>query len=411
MRQVGGVTGRLVIVGAGQAGFALAARLRALKDERPITLIGSEDAPPYQRPPLSKKYLLGEMTFDRLTFRPESWYAENRVELRLSTYVEEIDRTAKTLRTQDGSVLAYDTLALATGATPRTLPTAIGGDLDGVFTVRDKRDADLLSTEMRAGRRLLIIGGGYIGLEAAAVARHLGVEVTLIEMADRILQRVAAKETADAMRAIHLSHGAVIREGTGLVRLVGEGGKVRAAQLSDGTVIDVDFVIVGIGVMPNDRLAQESGIEVANGVIVDEFGRTSDPSVFAMGDCAMLPWRGKRIRLESVQNAVDQAEAVAAVLAGGDAPYDPKPWFWSDQYDIKLQIAGFNLGYDETLVRPGMREGSLSIWYFREGEFIAVDAINDAKAYVTGKKMLESGLAPDRRILADPAADLKLLLS
>ncbi|OHV76748.1 NAD(P)/FAD-dependent oxidoreductase [Rhizobium sp. LCM 4573] len=405
------MTGRLVIVGAGQAGFALAAKLRLLKDDRPITLIGAEDVPPYQRPPLSKKYLLGEMEFDRLTFRQENWYAENQVDLKLSTHVEEIDRAARRVRMQDGSVLGYETLALATGSTPRALPAAIGGDLDGVFVVRDKRDADLLSGEMRAGRRLLIIGGGYIGLEAAAVARHLGVEVTLIEMADRILQRVAAKETADAMRAIHLRHGAVIREKTGLVRLIGEGGKVRGAELSDGSMIEVDFVIVGIGVMPNDRLAQESGLDVGNGVIVDEFGRTSDPSIFAMGDCAMLPWRGRRIRLESVQNAVDQAEAVAAVLAGGGEPYDPKPWFWSDQYDVKLQIAGFNLGYDETLVRPGMREGSLSIWYFREGEFIAVDAINDAKAYVTGKKMLETGIAPDKRLLADTAVDLKQLLS
>ena len=409
------MTDRLVIVGAGQAGFALAAKLRALKDERPITIIGSENVIPYQRPPLSKKYLLGEMEFERLTFRPESWFPENNVELLLSTYVEEIDRKEKRVRMQDGAVLEYGTLALATGSTPRTLPASVGGDLEGVFTVRDKRDADLLAGEMRPGRRLLIIGGGYIGLEAAAVARHLGLEVTLIEMADRILQRVAARETADVMRAIHESHGVVIREKTGLHRLVGDNGRrgnhVRAAELSDGSTIEVDFVIVGIGVAPNDQLAQDCGLEVGNGIVVDEFARTSDPSIFAVGDCAMLPWKGKRIRLESVQNAVDQAEAAAAVIAGGNAPYDAKPWFWSDQYDVKLQIAGFNMGYDETLARPGAREGSLSIWYFREGRFIAVDAINDAKAYVTGKKMLETGIEPDRAVLADPAADLKQLLA
>ncbi|MGK9050117.1 NAD(P)/FAD-dependent oxidoreductase [Neorhizobium petrolearium] len=407
------MTDRLVIVGAGQAGFALAAKLRALKDARPITIVGSETVIPYQRPPLSKKYLLGEMEFERLTFRPETWYPENNVELLLSTYVEEIDRKAKRVRMQDGAELEYATLALATGSTPRTLPASVGGDLDGVFTVRDKRDADLLAGEMRPGRRLLIIGGGYIGLEAAAVARHLGLEVTLIEMADRILQRVAAKETADAMRAIHRSHGVVIREKTGLHRLIGspEGNHVRAAELSDGSTIDVDFVIVGIGVAPNDRLAQDCGLEVGNGVVVDEFARTSDPSIFAVGDCAMLPWKGRRIRLESVQNAVDQAEAAAAIIAGGNAPYDAKPWFWSDQYDVKLQIAGFNMGYDETFARPGAREGSLSIWYFREGRFIAVDAINDAKAYVTGKKMLETGIEPDRAVLSDPAADLKQLLA
>lgn len=405
------MTDRLVIVGAGQAGFALAAKLRALKDERPMTIIGAEDVIPYQRPPLSKKYLLGEMDFERLTFRPESWYPEHNVELLLSSYVEEIDRQAKRVRMQDGAVLEYGTLALATGSTPRTLPASVGGDLGGVFTVRDKRDADLLAGEMRPGRRLLIIGGGYIGLEAAAVARHLGLEVTLIEMADRILQRVAAKETADVMRAIHESHGVVIREKTGLHRLVGNNGKVRAAELSDGSTIEVDFVIVGIGVAPNDQLAQDCGLEVGNGIVVDEFARTSDPAIFAVGDCAMLPWKGKRIRLESVQNAVDQAEAAAAIIAGGNVPYDAKPWFWSDQYDVKLQIAGFNMGYDETLVRPGAREGSLSIWYFREGRFIAVDAINDAKAYVTGKKMLEMGIEPNRAVLADPSADLKQLLA
>ena len=405
------MAGRLVIVGAGQAGFALAAKLRALKDERPITIIGSEDVIPYQRPPLSKKYLLGEMSFERLTFRPPEWFSEHKVELLLSTYVEEIDRAARRVRTQDGVFLEYETLALTTGSTPRTLPASIGGDLEGVYTVRDKRDADLLAGEMKAGRRLLIIGGGYIGLEAAAVARHLGLEVTLIEMADRILQRVASRETADVMRGIHAAHGAVIREKTGLHRLMGENGKVSSAELSDGSTIEVDLVIVGIGVMPNDRLAQDCGLDVGNGIIVDEFARTSDPSIYAMGDCAMLPWKGQRIRLESVQNAVDQAESVAATLTGSIEPYEAKPWFWSDQYDVKLQIAGFNLGYDETLVRPGAREGAVSIWYFKQGSLIAVDAINDAKAYVTGKKLLESGIEPRRSILADSAADLKQLLA
>jgi 3-phenylpropionate/trans-cinnamate dioxygenase ferredoxin reductase subunit len=389
-----------VIIGGGQAGFALAAKLRALKDVRPITIIGAEDVLPYQRPPLSKKYLLGEMSFDRLLFRPEHWYPDNNVEIRLSTWAEQINRDTKQVALQDGSLLKYGTLALATGSTPRKLPAAIGGDLEGVYVARDKRDADLLADEMRPGRRVLIIGGGYIGLEAAAVARHRGLEVTVIEMADRILQRVAAKETADIIRVIHESHDVAIRKN----------GHVAAAELSDGSVIDVDFVVVGIGVVPNDQLAKEAGLDVANGIIVDEFARTSDPSIFAMGDCAALPWKDGRIRLESVQNAVDQAEAVAAVIAGGNEPYDAKPWFWSDQYDVKLQIAGFNLGYDETLLRPGTREGAHSIWYFKKGEFIAVDAINDAKAYVTGKKLLESGINPDRAILADAGVDLKQLL-
>ncbi|MCC8934414.1 NAD(P)/FAD-dependent oxidoreductase [Rhizobium sp. 'Codium 1'] len=405
------MAGRLVIVGAGQAAFALAAKLRMLKDARPITMIGNEPVLPYQRPPLSKKYLLGEMSFDRLLFRPEAWYAENNVEIRLSTPVEAIDREERSVKLFDGSDIPYQTLVLATGATPRRLPPAIGGDLGGVYTVRDKADADRLAEEMKPGHRLLIVGGGYIGLEAAAVARKLGLDVTLIEMADRILARVAARETADAIRAIHEAEGVSVSETTGLTRLIGDEGRVKAAELSDGRVIDVDMVIVGIGVAPNDRLAADAGLEVQNGIVVDAFGHTSDPAIFAMGDCAVQDWKGQQVRLESVQNAVDQAEAIAAVLAGGTEPYRPKPWFWSDQYEVKLQIAGFNLGYDQTVVRSGAREGSLSIWYFRDGDFIAVDAINDAKAYVTGKKLLDMGRSVDSAAIADPTLDLKALIA
>ncbi len=403
-------TERLVIVGAGQAGFAAAAKLRALKDDRPITMIGAEDVHPYQRPPLSKKYLLGDMSFDRLLFRPEQWYADNNVEIRLSTWVEEIRRDEKQVLLQDGVVLDYGTLLLATGSTPRQLPASIGGTLDGVYVMRDKRDADLLAEAMLPGRRVLIIGGGYIGLEAAAVARYRGLEVTVIEMADRILQRTSASQTADIIRSIHAAHDVVIREKTGLDHLIGKDDHVIGGKLSDGTVIDVDCVIVGIGVTPNDQIADMAGLDVKNGIVVDDFGRTSDPSIFAAGDCASFPWQDGRIRFESVQNAVDQAEAVAAVIAGGGAPYRPKPWFWSDQYDVKLQIAGFNLGYDQTLLRPGAREGSYSVWYFKAGEFVSVDAINDATAYVVGRKLLELGISPDKVALADPGCDLKQLL-
>lgn len=289
---------RLVIVGAGQAGFALAAKLRALKDGRPVTILGAEPVLPYQRPPLSKKYLLGEMSFDRLLFRPEAWYAENDIEIRLSTPVEAIDREKRVVTLFDGSEISYGTLALATGATPRRLPGAIGGELEGVYTVRDKADADRLAEEMKPGHRLLIVGGGYIGLEAAAVARKLGLDVTLIEMADRILARVAAPETAAAIRAIHASEGVSIHERTGLTRLIADEGRVKAAELSDGRVIDTDLVIVGIGVTPNDRLAADAGLEVQNGIVVDAFGRTIDPAIFAVGDCAVQAWNGQQIRLE-----------------------------------------------------------------------------------------------------------------
>ncbi len=403
------VTGRLVVVGGGQAAFALVAKLRALKDTRPITIVSAEASPPYQRPPLSKKYLLGEADLGRLHFRPETWYPENDVDLRLSTEVTEIDRKNKAVVLGDGTRLSYGHLALATGAAPRRLPAEIGGDLKGVYTVRDYLDADRLGLEMTEGRRALIVGGGYIGLEAAAVARGRGLHVTVIEMADRILQRVASPATATILKAIHIARGVDIREKTGLVRLIGEDGRVTGAELTDGFVLPADIVIVGIGVAANDRLAREAGLEVAGGIVVDEHARTSDPAIFAMGDCAVLPFEGSRVRLESVQNAVDQAEAAAAVIAGGTDPYVPKPWFWSDQYDVKLQIAGFCAGYDDTLVRPGQREGSVSVWYFRDGRFIAVDAVNDAKAYVVGKKLLEQGRTPDRAALSDPATDLKAL--
>ncbi|MBB4954424.1 3-phenylpropionate/trans-cinnamate dioxygenase ferredoxin reductase subunit [Agrobacterium vitis] len=404
------MTQELVIVGAGQAAFSTASKLRSLKDNRPITILGVEAEAPYQRPPLSKKYLLGEMSFDRLLLRPEQWYSDNDVTLRLCTWVEEIDRTAKQVVLQDGSRLAYDKLVLATGATPRQLPKDIGGNLSGVFTVRNKDDADRLSLEMKPGRRLLIVGGGYIGLEAAAVARHLGLEVTVIEMAERILARVAAKETADFIRSAHVGHGVAIREGTGLRHLIGHEGRVCAAELSDGSQLNVDMVIVGIGVTPNDGLAARAGLPVRNGIVVDSFARTSDPDIFAVGDCARQPWDGGEILLESVQNAVDQGDAVAAVLAGANQPYQPRPWFWSDQYDLKLQIAGLNLGYDETVVRPGIRDGSMSVWYYRQGQFIAVDAINDARAYVTGKKLLDMGRTPDQTVVRDAQSDLKQLL-
>lgn len=403
-------TERLVIVGAGQAGFAAAAKLRALKDQRPITIIGAEDVLPYQRPPLSKKYLLGDMSFDRLLFRPEQWYCDNHVEVRLSAWVEQIRRDRKQVLLQDGTALDYGTLLLATGSTPRQLPAAIGGTLKGVHVMRDKRDADLLAEAMLPGRRVLIIGGGYVGLEAAAVARHRGMEVIVIEMADRILQRTAAIETADIIRSIHQSHDVVIMEKTGLDHLIGKDGQVRAAKLSDGTVVDIDCAIVGIGVVPNDQIADMAGLDVRNGIVVDAHGRTSDPAIFAAGDCASLLWQDGRVRFESVQNAVDQAEAAASVIAGGNTAYRPKPWFWSDQYDVKLQIAGFNLGYDQTLLRPGNREGANSVWYFKAGAFVSVDAINDAAAYIVGRKMLELGITPDTRMLADPASDLKQLL-
>ncbi len=398
----------VVVIGAGQAGSSLVAKLRNSGFDGRITLIGAEPVPPYQRPPLSKAYLLGDMTLDRLFLRPESFYGEHGIDLRLNSRVTGIDRAAQTVHLED-EVITYDHLVLTTGSEPRRLPASIGGDLDGVFVVRDLADVDAMAPHVEAGRRALIVGGGYIGLEAAAVAAKRGLQVTLVEMADRILQRVAAPETSDYFRALHQSHGVTIREGVGLDRLLGE-GHVTGARLSDGTELDVDLVIVGVGIAPATALAEAAGLEIENGIKVDARGQTSDPAIWAAGDCASFPWKAARIRLESVPNAIDQAECVAENIMGAGKDYVAKPWFWSDQYDVKLQIAGLNAGYDRTVVRPGDKPGSQSVWYFRGDALLAVDAMNDPRAYMIGKRLVEAGQSPSSAAVADPDMPLKSLL-
>jgi len=397
----------IVVIGAGQAGAALVAKLRLLGHAGAITLIGAEPAAPYQRPPLSKAYLLGQMTADRLLLRNEGFYAENRITLRLGAAVSAIDPAARSV-TVGGQTLRYDQLALTTGAAPRRLPAAVGGDLAGIYTVRSLADADAMRPEFVAGRRLVIIGGGYIGLEAAAVAAKLGLDVTVIEMAPRILQRVAAPETSAWFRALHQAHGVKILESTGLERLLG-GPRITGARLSDGREIAADFAIVGVGIQPVTGLAEAAGLALENGICTDAQGRTSDPAIWAAGDCASFPWQGGRLRLESVQNAIDQAELVAENMLGAGNRYTPVPWFWSDQYDTKLQIAGLNTGYDRIVTR-GPQGEAVSFWYFKGERLLAVDAMNDPRAYMVGKRLLELGRTVAPAAVADPATDLKALL-
>lgn len=401
-----------VILGAGQAGASLAAALRAKGHDGPVTLVGEEPAAPYQRPPLSKKYLLGEMARERLLLRPEAFYAEHDIALRTGLRATVIDRAAQKIRFDDGSALPYDRLALTTGARPRALPAALGGALPGVYAVRALADVDAMAAEFVAGRRLLVIGGGYIGLEAAAVAASSGLHVTLIEAAPRILGRVASAETAAWFADLHRARGVDLREGVALERLEpGPDGRVTRAMLGGGESLEVDFVLVGIGVLANAELAEAAGLALApgGGIEVDAACRTADPAIFAAGDCASLPWRGARIRLESVQNAIEQGEAAAAAMLGEAVDYDPMPWFWSDQYDVKLQIAGLARDWDRIVTRPGTRPGAASHWYFRGRELIAVDAMNDPRAYMTGKRWLEAGRSPDPDALSAPEADLKTL--
>jgi len=396
----------IVVVGAGQAGAACVARLRSDGFDGEITLIGEESAPPYQRPPLSKKYLLGEMELERLYLRPESYYPENAIDLHLDMTVEAIDRQAKCVISGETRV-PYDHLVLTTGSYPRHLPASIGGDLGGVHVVRGLADVDAMAPSVHEGARVLIVGGGYIGLEAAAVCAAKGMKVILVEMADRILQRVASPETSDYFRAVHSAHGVDIREGVGLTRLTGE-GQVDGALLSDGSEIALDMVIVGIGIAPATALAEAAGLEIENGIKVDAHGRTSDPSIWSAGDCASFPYREDRLRLESVQNAIDQAENLARNIMGAEEPYLPHPWFWSDQYDVKLQIAGLNTGYDRIVTRGG--GDAVSYWYYKGDDLLAVDAMNDPRAYMVGKRLIEAGKSPASDLVADSDTDLKSLL-
>jgi 3-phenylpropionate/trans-cinnamate dioxygenase ferredoxin reductase subunit len=399
--------GSVVVIGAGQAGAALVAKLRAAGHTDAITLIGEEPAPPYQRPPLSKAYLMGEMDEERLWLRGPEFYAEHHITLKLGQKVTGIDPAAKTVTVGDETI-SYDDLALTTGSYPRRLPAAIGGELAGVYTVRTLADVDAMKAEFAAGRRLVIVGGGYIGLEAAAVAAKLGLDVTVLEMAPRILQRVAAPETSDYFRALHTAHGVKILESTGLDRLLGE-TRVTGVRLSNGTELAADFVIAGVGILPGIALAEAAGLAIENGIKTDALGRTSDPHIWSAGDCASFPHNGGRLRLESVGNAIDQAEIVAENILGAGKAYDAKPWFWSDQYDCKLQIAGLNTGYDNIVTR-GPDGESVSFWYFKGDTLLAVDAMNDPRAYMVGKRLIEQGKSPSKAALENPATVMKDLL-
>jgi 3-phenylpropionate/trans-cinnamate dioxygenase ferredoxin reductase component len=396
-----------LIIGGSHAGVAAAADLRKHDAEMEITLVCAENELPYQRPPLSKAYMSGEMSLERLRLRPAEWYTDNRIELKLGAAATAIDRDAKFVHLSAGDGLSYDALVLATGACARRLPAEIGGDLANVHVMRTLEDADGLMAVMKPGKKLVVIGGGYIGLEAAAEAAKKGLDVTVIEATERILRRVACRETADAFRALHQSHGVTILEDTQIERLIESGGAATAVRLANGEELPLDLAIVGIGIAPNVGIAEAAGLEVAVGVVVDDHGRTSDPAIFAAGDCTILPFHNMPTRLESVQNAHDQATAVAANICGIDTVYDPHPWFWSDQYDMKLQIAGLNRGYDAVVVRPGKREGAVSHFYFKQGRFIAVDCLNDAATYAMSRKLLEGGATITPEQIADEEFDLR----
>lgn len=377
---------RIVIVGAGQAGLAAAAKLRQEGFQGAITMLGDEGAMPYPRPPLSKAYLLGKIEAERLCFRNDDFFHQENIGICQNEPALEIDRVTKGVVTAHRRNL-YDQLILATGAGPIKLPASLAEGIDNIYYLRNKADADRLRPILREGARLLVVGGGYIGLEVAAAARQVGAEVTLVEMAPRILNRVAAEPTASYFRRLHCSQGVDIREGIGLAGLMPDGAVIMAT-LADGSTLTIDAVVVGIGVRPNAGLAEAAGLATDGGIVVDEFGRTSDPSIWAAGDCASFSYQGETTRIESVPHAIDQAEHVARNILGAGLAYRPRPWFWSDQYSTKLQIAGFNRGYDRATVSQGAAEGSMTVSYFREERLIAVDCLNDARSFMLAKRQL-----------------------
>jgi len=397
-----------IVIGAGQAGGEVISKLRDEGHEDRIVLIGQENYLPYQRPPLSKKYMAGEMTLERLFLRPIKYYRDKEIELHIGKRALKINPNQQQVKFTDGSI-DYDHLVLATGSKPRELPSYIGSKIKNLFTMRDLTDANSIEPFMKRGMRLLIVGGGYIGLEAAATARKFGVEVTLVEIEKRILKRVAAKETSDYIRSLHISNGVKIKEAIGLNKLKIVGDKVLSASLTDGSDINIDFIIVGIGITPNTELAEGAKLRTDNGIFVNDKCQTSVSNIYAAGDCTSFEYKNTLVRLESVGNAIDQATTVAQNIMNQNTNYIPKPWFWSDQYDLKLQIAGLNTGYDDVVVRKGENK-QVSHWYFKGSSLLAVDALNDPRCYMIGKRLIEGNKSPSKNQLKDADFNLKVLL-
>lgn len=401
-----------LIVGASQAGLQLAVSLRDAGDDRPITLVGAEPHAPYQRPPLSKAYLQGSTELEQLWLRTPEFLAGQGITLITGERIDMVDLhsggPSGTATTANGRVLSFDRLALTVGARPRRLSVP-GANLDGVTYLRTAGDASALRQLQSDAESVVVIGGGFIGLEAAAVARSQGKAVTVVEAADRLVGRAVAPVVSDFYRDAHLRRGVDIRLGAQVVSIGGVENRVRAVQLSDGSRIPADLVIVGIGVEPCTELARQLDLESAGGIVVDRYARTSNPHVVAAGDCTVQPHplTGEgRVRLESVQNAISQAKTAAATLAGLRVPNDAVPWFWSDQYDLKLQIAGLSTGHDEYVVRGDVAEEAFSVLYYRDGALLAVDAVNTPGDYMSVRKALSQGST----ISSDAAVDSTVAL-
>jgi 3-phenylpropionate/trans-cinnamate dioxygenase ferredoxin reductase subunit len=400
----------VLIVGAGHAGAACAIALRQGKFEGSILVVGAEPELPYERPPLSKEYLAGDKSFERLMIRPATFWTERDVAFRLGTTVTAVDAAAHSITTDAGDTIGYRHLVWATGGAPRML--ACGGHhLTGVHTVRNRADADRMMAELPDVEHVVVIGGGYIGLEAAAVLAKFGKKVVLLEALDRVLARVAGEPLSRFFEAEHRAHDVTVRLGEAVDCILGE-DRVTGVRLADGEVLKAEMVIVGIGIIPAVAPLLAAGAAGGNGVAVDGQCRTTLPDVFAIGDCALHANRfaeGAQIRVESVQNANDQATVAAKAILGQPAEYEAVPWFWSNQYDIKLQTVGLSIGYDLAIVRGDTATRSFTVAYLKQGRVIALDCVNAVKDYVQGRKLVVEGPVVDAARLADPAVPLKEL--
>ncbi len=399
----------VIIVGAGHAAGQAVASLRSEGYEGPITVIGDEPYVPYQRPPLSKKFLAGEIDIDRVYFKPPDFYEKSNAEMVLGRKVVEIERPKKLVHLDDGTTRTYDKLILATGSRVRELNIP-GFDLDGVFYLRTIEDVEAIQAKFNEGGKMVVVGGGYIGLEVAAVAAQRGIDVTVLEMAPRVLARVVDPILSKFYTKAHTEAGVKIETGVTVSGFEGSNGKIEKIDCGDGKTFDADFVIVGVGIIPNVELADEAGLKVENGIAVDELCRTEDPDIYSIGDCTNHPnpILGNRLRLESVHNALEQGKTAAASICGKEKPYAQVPWFWSDQYDLKLQIVGLSAGYDEVVVRGDPEnERSFAVFYLKDGVMIASDAVNRAPEHMMSRRLIAAKAKIPAAKLADENINMK----
>jgi 3-phenylpropionate/trans-cinnamate dioxygenase ferredoxin reductase component len=405
------VSNGLVVVGGSYAAAQIAASAREQGYADPIRIVSEEPCGPYQRPPLSKGYLAGKVPPTALPLRSEAFYRDSEVDLILGARAERLDLPGQSVMLSDGRRIGFDRLALATGARPRPLPVP-GADLDGVLFLRSLADADALRTRLTEANDVVIVGAGFIGLEFASVAVAAGKKVTVVEMQDRVLARAVAPGLAGFIADVHRAKGLNIRLGATVSELRGQ-GRVQSVACGDGTTIPADLVLLAIGVMPNVELARDAGLACQDGILVDRLATTSDPRIVSAGDCTRHPsaYAEQPLRLESVQNALDQAKTAAATVAGVARPYDAVPWFWSDQYDLKLQMVGLAAGHDTAVIRGATNDGRFSVFYFRGGRLIAVDSVNKPGEHMLGRKLLTARLSPTAEQAADTGFDLQSLVA